>query len=246
MDEIKDWLKGKSRDYEAGVALYAKFGKFQSVLALLRKQKLPQKLAEALRETLNEHKEHVAAVKVDASIDLGIQSIKPQPEAKPFVAKREAALSSQDETLKARSEQPEFAANEKAWKTLYGEFAAYKIKLNGCSTNESRLAMALQLADIHERIVEHWHKRDYFLAHGDWPTEPLRKKKVKGAITGNEFQRLASVRSNLSIKKSELRKLERALLEFPSDKALQDKAAKKRGQIEALEAEKQKLENGTK
>jgi hypothetical protein len=244
MDEIKQWLQS-GRDYTTGVALYERYGKYQSLVSLLRKQRLPNKLAECLLETLKELKESAEIHTITAAP----AAPKPVPNLNSQAAAPESHKTEAELLIEARESDPQFVELDKQWKKVYGEMAAVHTRMTlkveeDPENTEVIGALAKELHRMRLQLVELWHQRDHFLAHGTFPDAPAKAKKVRKALTQSTMQELLSVRSNVSIKKRELKKIETELMAMPGSSQLQFKLAEKQKQLNDLLTRKQQLENG--
>lgn len=237
MQEIKQWLETDG-DYDTGINLYAKYGKFNSVLDLLRKQKLPQKLRNALQETFIELKKQASthdAVAVKKTT-VPIQNTATHPQVLSLNEERKTDIV--------------FLEIDKKWKQLYAEFATIHARLvmkveEDENNTEVISALVRELHKMREQLVEYWHQRDHFLAYGVLPDAPAKARKIKTKITQHSLQKLLSVRSNIASKKRALAQLQAQQIKLPGNHTLKTQITKKKKQLSELETLKLKLENGT-
>lgn len=174
MKEIEEWLRG-NRDYYRGVHLYAMFGKYQSVVALLKRGESELnrgKLLDSLLRTLNTAKTDIEKIAAQITDDDSNQKIED---------KKDAYLISID----------------KKWKPMYAEMSTMHARLLAVETKEMRYALAVRITDIHSVLIDLWNERDHYMKTGK-RKEKLFKRKAKENLSDSELRKLLSLRANLS------------------------------------------------
>lgn len=173
MKQIDDWFN-EGRDYAKGVMLYGMFGKYKTVLAILRRGET-ELTRSKLNDCMNRLRENITK-------EIEVRTVEAEaPEGKKEAKQEDAYLISID----------------KKWKPMYVEMSALHARLIVVDTKEMRYALAVRITDIHATLVDLWQERDYYLKHGK-KKEKLFKRKAKENLNDSELRKLLSLRSNLS------------------------------------------------
>lgn len=190
MHPIIQWLKS-DKDYTQGVLLYARFGPYKSLLAILQKGETAsnkKKLHEALRE--------IAAT-------ITTKTVTPQP-AQPSTPGKTAPKSTEVNNTASFAPYDIRSARDTTHKTLieqankiYAEMAVYHARLQPCDTDQKRYNMALLVLETESKWLAAIEARDHYAKTGKL-LRKKRTKKISDTITQNDLRKLLNLRTALS------------------------------------------------
>lgn len=153
--ELKDWLNG-SRDYNAGVMLYIKYGSKQTLKSLFAKDKHPDRLLDELRKMYyNEQRNN-----------------------NPRLIKKAQNL----EKKKNVKSNGLSAHLDEQWRGYYKLMAAYHNELTRSKSILKRSNLAGKIKYLENKCISIWAKLDYLAIHGALPQQDAEIEKHTATV----------------------------------------------------------------
>lgn len=187
MHEIEKWFNG-DRNYQKGILLYSKYGKFSSVESMLRN--LPDN--KQSRELMEDHLNRIL-----------VANKAPTEQPSPAVEKSKGILLGIIKTSKAVVKECNKTELQETANKLYAEMGAAQARISAYGSNEERAVACKAFLELQKRWAEAQYTSDVFEETGALPEEPLYKpterKKTKAAeLTGSDYKKLTTLRSKVS------------------------------------------------